>query len=227
MATAQHQVPDWEGVPKKGLFEKYGFGFSRSEQSDSDNVVSDKEMGGVAAPPVTKMTLAERFNRILPPNRTYFGRSRKLFLIAVSGLFLLFILAFGLGLGLGLKKSKTQDLPLPSNSQTFTGDITYYAPGLGACGITSTSSDAICAVSHIIYDAASTGSNPNANPLCGKKIRISRYNEAVGAERSIDVTVVDRCVGCKADDLDLSVTYFDKLAEEAQGRVTATWAWLD
>ena len=42
----------------------------------------------------------------------------------------------------------------------------------------------------------------------------------------MDVEVVDRCVGCKVDDLDLSLAMFDSLAEEAQGRVVGSWAWL-
>lgn len=45
----------------------------------------------------------------------------------------------------------------------------------------------ICAVSHVLFDASSRGSNPNANPLCGLKIRIRRDGE------SVDVKVVDRC----------------------------------
>ncbi|RFU34391.1 hypothetical protein B7463_g1923, partial [Scytalidium lignicola] len=120
----------------------------------------------------------------------------------------------------------SENLPLPSNKAVFTGDLTYYSPGLGACGITSSSEDAICAVSHIIFDKASVGSNPNANPLCGLKIRITRFNDAVHANRSVDVTVVDRCVGCKATDLDLSISEFTVLADEALGRVMGSWAWL-
>lgn len=81
-------------------------------------------------------------------------------------------------------------------------------------------------MSHIIFDAASTSSNPNDNPLCGKKIRITRQKESGSGNNTVDVTVVDRCVGCKAEDLDLSLTVFDKLAEEAEGRVTGSWAWL-
>lgn len=48
----------------------------------------------------------------------------------------------------------------------------------------------------------------------------------MGGNRSVDVEVVDRCVGCKATDLDLSLSMFDSLAEEAQGRVVGSWAWL-
>jgi expansin (peptidoglycan-binding protein) len=42
----------------------------------------------------------------------------------------------------------------------------------------------------------------------------------------VDVEVVDRCVGCAATDLDLSLSMFTSLAEEAQGRVVGSWAWL-
>ncbi len=69
----------------------------------------------------------------------------------------------------------------------YTGDLTYYGPGLGACGVTSSDSDNIVSISHIVFDAASTGSDPNANPLCRHKLR------AVRDGNSIDLTVVDRC----------------------------------
>ncbi|RDW68249.1 hypothetical protein BP5796_08906 [Coleophoma crateriformis] len=221
-----HQVPEWEGqtaASKKGIFSTI-FATKATAEGGKDPVVET----GTDMDTPAKATLSERFNRALPPNRRYFGMTRKVFLLALAGLLALLVLVLGLGLGLGLKKhSSGKNLPLPSNTATFTGDLTYYAPGLGACGITSSSTDAICAVSHIIFDAAQgSSSNPNANPLCGKKIRITRYNEAVNAERSVDVTVVDRCVGCVADDLDLSLSMFTQLADEGLGRVTGTWAWL-
>ena len=53
-----------------------------------------------------------------------------------------------------------------------------------------------------------------------------RYYEEIGARRSIDVTVVDRCVGCQEYDIDVSTGVFDQLAARADGRVTVTWAWL-
>jgi expansin (peptidoglycan-binding protein) len=104
--------------------------------------------------------------------------------------------------------------------------LTYYGTGLGACGLTSQDSDSICAVSKIVFDAASTSTNPNLNPLCGRKIRIRRFDESVGANVSIDVTVVDRCVACQPDDLDLSPFAFSELANQTLGRVKGTWAWL-
>jgi len=48
----------------------------------------------------------------------------------------------------------------------------------------------------------------------------------VNAQRSIDLTVVDRCTGCQPTDLDTSPGAFDQLAAMASGRVDVTWAWL-
>lgn len=58
-------------------------------------------------------------------------------------------------------------------------------------------------------------------------IRITRFDAAKGRNNSVDVEVVDRCTGCKPEDLDLSLGMFTSLANEAQGRVVGTWAWLD
>ncbi|CAD6441967.1 8881ff7f-10df-4e08-977d-0c404505cd3f [Sclerotinia trifoliorum] len=229
MATTIHETPEWETpTPKQSFLSKHNpFSKPKSILPTTKEGSSDSFGNAVATGTSGKPTFTERFNRVLPGNRTYFGRSRKVFLLIVGGIItLLLALILGLGLGLGLKHSSSKALPLPSNGGIFTGDLTYYAPGLGACGITSSSTESICAVSHIIFDAASTSSNPNSNPLCGRKIRITRQKDSGAGNNTVDVTVVDRCVGCKAEDLDLSITIFEKLALEAEGRVTGSWAWL-
>ncbi|KAF1843591.1 uncharacterized protein K460DRAFT_316110 [Cucurbitaria berberidis CBS 394.84] len=175
----------------------------------------------------TGWALSDRFDRMLPPHRRYIGRSRRTFLIIVL-VILVCLLALIIGLAVGLSKgsNKTQNLPLPNGSETYTGDLTYYAPALGACGIESSDKDAIVAVSHFTFDAAQVGGNPNANPLCGRKIRAKRVHENTGQSVSIDVTVVDRCEGCQPTDLDVSPAMFKRLADEGKGRVKVTWAWL-
>ena len=90
-------------------------------------------------------------------------------------------------------RATAQFVPLPSDTQSFTGELTYYGPGLGACGTTSGDADNIVSVSHLLFDSESTNSDPNANPLCGLKIRAERFDQSVNAKRSIDLTVVDRC----------------------------------
>ncbi|UPX20794.1 uncharacterized protein EKO05_0011014 [Ascochyta rabiei] len=170
--------------------------------------------------------LSDRFDRALPPHRRYLGRSRRTLIVAVIVAFVC-LLALIIGLAVGLSgKSKTQNLPLPNNTDHHTGDLTYYGPGLGACGVDSNDNDAIVSVSHFVFDAVQTGSDPNQNPLCGRKIRATRVDERTGKQVSIDVKVVDRCTGCEPTDLDVSPAMFDKLADHALGRVTMTWAWL-
>ncbi|KAL7902801.1 expansin module family protein [Trichoderma sp. SZMC 28014] len=93
-----------------------------------------------------------------------------------------------------------------------TGSMTYYEVGLGACGATNSDSELVCAVSHILYDSE--------HP-CGRNIRIN--NEG----RSVVVRVVDRCVGCAENDLDLSPTAFQQvIGPLGIGRATATWEWV-
>lgn len=118
--------------------------------------------------------------------------------------------------------SRHSNLPLPTkDGGPYSGDLTYYNPALGSCGFINTDSDMICAVSHLLYDAASTGPNPNTNPLCGMKLRLRRNGE------SVDVKIVDRCVGCAATDLDVTEAVFKKVADIDQGRVDVEWSWLE
>lgn len=158
-----------------------------------------------------KPTLIERWRGLSKRNRIIF----------ISAILALIILIIGLAAGLSTR-AKTQNLPLPSGrGGPYTGDLTYYDPGLGACGVTSSDGDRIVAVSHLVFDAVSTGSNPNANPLCGKKIRARRNN------KSVDLTVVDRCTGCQPTDIDVTIDIFGMLAEVDQGRVLVEWNWLE
>ncbi|KAL4734502.1 RlpA-like double-psi beta-barrel-protein domain-containing protein-containing protein [Aspergillus similis] len=175
--------------------------------------------GGQLAVPEHKLTLWQQ----LQQRWSQFSAKKKSIIIGalVTSLALL-ALIIGLAVGLTRGHGKGSNEPLPtSNGGPYTGDLTYYDPGLGSCGITSTSSEKICAVSHVVFDAALTSGNPNENPLCGLKLRIRRGG------RSVDVKVVDRCPGCNVDDLDVSSSVFEELGDLAEGRVTVEWAWLD
>lgn len=208
--------------------------------------------GGVAVAvaaakkPSLATALQQRLDAVLPPHKKYvFGRRSRRFLllgIVLPVAILVFVvlpLAVGLGVGLSRRSRSppgggAQDLPLPDgDGDVFTGELTYYDVGLGACGAQSGDGDAVCSISQLVFDAAAGGtdasSNPNANPLCGRKIRITRdYGDvqAGAGNRSVDVTVVDRCTGCGPADLDLSPAAFEKLARRESGRVVGSWAWL-
>ena len=78
-----------------------------------------------------------------------------------------------------------------------------------------------------VVDSAQVGSNPNTNPFCGRKIRATRHREGSANNVTQDVTVVDRCTGCKVYDLDFSPDAFEEMADQVLGRVDVTWAFLD
>ncbi|KAI0759665.1 RlpA-like double-psi beta-barrel-protein domain-containing protein-containing protein [Irpex lacteus] len=102
--------------------------------------------------------------------------------------------------------------------QTFTGDATWYQPGVGACGISNTAADHIVAVSASFYDTFPGATpNPNNNPICGRQMTVNYQG------RSTTVTVVDRCVGCALHDIDLSPAAFSDLAPTSAGRIPVSW----
>ncbi|KAL6852615.1 hypothetical protein ACO1O0_007162 [Amphichorda felina] len=91
------------------------------------------------------------------------------------------------------------------------GEMTYYEPGLGACGQTNGPGELIVAVSASRYDQQN---------LCGKKIKVQ------GSRGEVVVTVVDRCAGCARDDLDLSPAAFKQaIGDLGIGRTEGRWGW--
>ena len=181
--------------------------FAKSEGEPSTNQGGDTPSLQRQSKENLKQRLDARIDRFLPPHRRYCGLSRRLACLVSTGILLILLaLILGLAIGLSLRNGcviwydrlswsngaddslRTQHLALPLGSQTYTGDLTYYGTGLSACGIVAHDSDDIVSISHYIFDAVSTSSNPNANPLCGHKLR------AVREGNSVDLTVVDRCM---------------------------------
>jgi hypothetical protein len=81
-------------------------------------------------------------------------------------------------------------------SPSHSGDITYYAVGLGACGFDDSGkdhTDNIVAVSSLLMGAQSNG-----NPLCNKSVTI----KAVANGKTVQAVVRDKCPSCAAGDLD-------------------------
>jgi len=217
-------------IPRKGVGESAAHlketGTNGNLDSEWDIPVESQRGAGART---TKWTaLSTRFDRALPPHKRYFGRiSRRTLLIIMLAAFLA-LLALIIGLAVGLSSgstSKHANLPLPSNAQVFTGDLTYYTPGLGACGYTSSETDLIVSISHFVYEALTPGANPNAMPLCGKMVRARRVNEE-GKMASVDLRIVDKCMGCEPTDIDVSPAAFDMLADHGKGRVKVDWAYL-
>jgi hypothetical protein len=111
---------------------------------------------------------------------------------------------------------------LAASGTEYSGDLTWYDVGLGACGLTSTSDEAIVAISQEIFDSADyKTANPNLNPLCGKFVTIKGKNG-----QTYQAKVVDRCVGCAEADLDLSQDFFNTVTSHGDGRVSGmSWSW--
>ncbi|KAI4528535.1 hypothetical protein K525DRAFT_230749 [Schizophyllum commune Loenen D] len=108
-------------------------------------------------------------------------------------------------------------------ANAFSGDGTFYAAGLGACGITNSDSDMIAAISSTYFDAyPGANGNPNSNPICGKQIR------ATYGSSSVVVAITDRCAGCAGEyDIDFTPTAFSQIADQALGRIEITWEFVD
>jgi hypothetical protein len=107
---------------------------------------------------------------------------------------------------------------------TQTGQGTFYATGLGACGITNNDNDFIAAVSHLLFDQypGYTRVNPNNNPMCGRTVT------ATFQGRSVTVALTDRCEGCAVTDLDFSPAAFAALTggNFGLGRINnVKWTW--
>ncbi|KAF3771274.1 expansin-related, partial [Cryphonectria parasitica EP155] len=94
------------------------------------------------------------------------------------------------------------------------GKMTYYAPGLGACGATNTNADMIVAVPSIVYG---TYANPNSSPVCKKTVTIT------AGSTSVKAAITDRCAGCGASDIDVSPAVFKKFGDESLGKIAVTW----
>lgn len=91
------------------------------------------------------------------------------------------------------------------------GDMTYYEPGLGACGEVNSGLDAVVALSAQQYN----GANP-----CGRAITINLNGQVSTA------VVVDKCMGCAVNDIDVSPSVFQRLASLDVGRIVVDWEFV-
>jgi len=108
------------------------------------------------------------------------------------------------------------------SGQTYTGDVTYYTPGLGSCGVTNSDSDPIVALAENMMSAMTPASgNPNENPLCGKSITISYGGKTATAK------IMDTCPGCANGGLDLTPSLFEVFAPLGEGRLTGMKWWYN
>ncbi|KAJ2902800.1 allergen Asp F7 [Zalerion maritima] len=107
--------------------------------------------------------------------------------------------------------------PVP-RSTDYHGDATYYALGLGACGVDHSGKDNTANVVALSAQIMGTGPTLTDNPYCGRKVAIRAQG------KSVDATVVDKCPGCPAGDLDVSEKIFKELfGDLGIGRGNIDW----
>ncbi|CAJ2514109.1 Uu.00g022280.m01.CDS01 [Anthostomella pinea] len=91
----------------------------------------------------------------------------------------------------------------------YSGDMTFFTPGLGACGQTNGAGDFIVALSQAQY-----------NGNCGRSIKVTYQGKTAVAK------VVDLCPGCGSGSIDASPAVFNSLAYPDLGRVHVDWVFV-
>ncbi|KAJ1665615.1 hypothetical protein EV178_002990 [Coemansia sp. RSA 1646] len=94
------------------------------------------------------------------------------------------------------------------SGEIFSGDGTYFTPGLGSCGKTNAEDEFIAAINAPQYG---TYANSNNAPVCGRCALVK------GALGRVKVTITDKCPPCKHGDLDLSPVAFMEIGDMDDG----------
>lgn len=104
-----------------------------------------------------------------------------------------------------------------SDGTTYTGDLTYYTLGLGACGIDNSGEDTTANIVAMNYEQM--GDQSNGNPMCGKTITITANGNSAQA------VIQDKCMGCAHGDIDVSEKVFLAIfGDLSVGRAEVTWS---
>ncbi|KAH7317504.1 RlpA-like double-psi beta-barrel-protein domain-containing protein-containing protein [Rhizoctonia solani] len=112
----------------------------------------------------------------------------------------------------GLPYNKEVHGPLTAHDlaarQAYTGDATYFYPGLGACGGTNNQYE------HVVALNAPQWNNKGN---CWRTVTIQAYGKQVKAG------IVDLCPGCGWGSLDMSPALFQQFTGLGTGRFQITW----
>ncbi|KAJ7854974.1 RlpA-like double-psi beta-barrel-protein domain-containing protein-containing protein [Mycena olivaceomarginata] len=92
----------------------------------------------------------------------------------------------------------------------------FSGQSLGACGDVYDDQSFTAAVSMLMFDN---------DAQCHIPLTATVTNKATG--KSVQVKIVDRCVGCKVDDIDMTPAGFAAIADMSLGRTTVTWRFDD
>ncbi|MEV7089042.1 RlpA-like double-psi beta-barrel domain-containing protein [Streptomyces sp. NPDC093085] len=126
------------------------------------------------------------------------------------------VLALGLAATTAAPAAAAPAAAAPAGAQA-TGQATWYNTGLGACGWYNNDSELVVAISTDLYGSYP---NPNNSPQCGRQLRVN------GPLGSVTVTVVDKCMSCATNDVDLSPAAFSRIGDLNAGRINVSWDWV-
>lgn len=82
---------------------------------------------------------------------------------------------------------------------SFTGQVTHYTVGLGACGFDDAGKDNS---EYIVAISSALMHGSNGDPMCNKKVNLSFEGH------SITATIRDKCPSCSKEQIDLSEKAF-------------------
>ncbi len=103
-----------------------------------------------------------------------------------------------------------------SGSPSYSGSLTYFALGMGSCGIDDGGMDNKANI--VAVSAALMGAQSNGNPMCGKTITIKANGKTAQA------LVHDKCPSCALGDVDASEQLFLQLFGSLDvGRGSIEW----
>jgi len=110
----------------------------------------------------------------------------------------------------GARRSRHQASEVVPVKRGGGATLTWFNPGLGACGGHNGDNDFIIAISHIIW---------NGGSHCGDTVTISYRG------KSVQATVVDECMGCDPNHIDLSPGLLHHIAGPGTDMVSdASWS---
>jgi len=94
------------------------------------------------------------------------------------------------------------------------GDLTYYTAALGACGYETDGYTEL----GIALPFGFMGTASNSNAYCNMTLEVTYGDTTVTA------TVIDKCMGCTGESIDLTQALYGSLGiEESLGRVQGSW----
>ncbi|KAI9596955.1 RlpA-like double-psi beta-barrel-protein domain-containing protein-containing protein [Syncephalis fuscata] len=95
------------------------------------------------------------------------------------------------------------------------GSASFYilTGGYSTCGTIEQGGRPVAGISPSYF----TTPNPNKDPWCSKCVKVT------GPKGSVVVHIVDKCMSCGPDDINLSEGAFKVIGDTDDGRVPATW----